>query len=162
MLFCKFEFISSQMSKKYILALDQGTTSSRSVIVDELGEIIAIEQQEFRQIFPKSGWIEHNALEILETQLSTLKKVVTAAKINVKDIVGLGITNQRETTVVWDKTTGKPIYKAIVWQDKRTADFCKELKKKELEEYVKKNTSRRESLFLIKPNIRITYIFFSF
>ena len=128
------------MSKKYILALDQGTTSSRSVIVDELGEIIAIEQQEFRQIFPKSGWIEHNALEILETQLSTLKKVVTAAKINVKDIVGLGITNQRETTVVWDKTTGKPIYKAIVWQDKRTADFCKELKKKELEEYVKKNT----------------------
>ena len=128
------------MSKKYILALDQGTTSSRSVIVDELGEIIAIEQQEFRQIFPKSGWIEHDALEILETLLTTLKKVVTAAKINVHDIVGLGITNQRETTVVWNKTTGKPIYNAIVWQDKRTADFCKELKKRELEEYVKKNT----------------------
>ena len=128
------------MSKKYILALDQGTTSSRSVIVDELGEIIAIEQQEFRQIFPKSGWVEHDALEILETQLTTLKKVITAANINVKNIVGLGITNQRETTVVWNKKTGKPIYNAIVWQDKRTADFCKELKKRELEEYVKKNT----------------------
>lgn len=128
------------MSKKYILALDQGTTSSRSVIVDELGEIIAIEQQEFRQIFPKSGWVEHDALEILETQLITLKKVIKTAKINVKDIVGLGITNQRETTVVWNKTTGKPIYKAIVWQDKRTADYCKELKKRELEEYVKRNT----------------------
>ncbi|EAQ42784.1 glycerol kinase GlpK [Polaribacter sp. MED152] len=128
------------MSKKYILALDQGTTSSRSVIVDELGEIIAIEQQEFRQIFPKSGWVEHDALEILETQLITLKKVIKTAKINVKDIVGLGITNQRETTVVWNKTTGKPIYNAIVWQDKRTADYCKELKKRELEEYVKRNT----------------------
>jgi len=128
------------MSKKYILALDQGTTSSRSVIVDELGEIIAIEQQEFRQIFPKSGWVEHDALEILETQLITLKKVIKTAKINVKDIVGLGVTNQRETTVVWNKTTGKPIYNAIVWQDKRTADYCKELKKRELEEYVKRNT----------------------
>lgn len=128
------------MSKKYILALDQGTTSSRSVIVDELGAIIALEQQEFKQIFPEPGWVEHDALEILETQLITLKKVINAAKINVKNIVGIGITNQRETTVVWNKTTGKPVYNAIVWQDKRTANFCKELKQKGLEEYVKKNT----------------------
>ena len=113
------------MSKKYILALDQGTTSSRSVIVDEKGTIIAMSQQEFPQIFPKSGWVEHDALVILETQLSTLKKVIQKANINPIDIVGLGITNQRETTLVWDKNTGKPIYNAIVWQDKRTAGIVR-------------------------------------
>ncbi|WP_405563861.1 glycerol kinase GlpK [Polaribacter sp. Asnod6-C07] len=128
------------MSKKYILALDQGTTSSRSVIVDEKGEIIAIEQQEFKQIFPESSWVEHNALEILETQLSTLKKVIQKANIKANDIVGLGITNQRETTVIWNKNTGKPIYNAIVWQDKRTANICENLKKKGLEHHIKKTT----------------------
>lgn len=128
------------MTKKYILALDQGTTSSRSVVVDEKGTIIAIEQQEFKQIFQKVGWVEHNALEILETQLSTLKKVIQKAKIDIKNIVGLGITNQRETTVVWNKNTGKPIYNAIVWQDKRTANICENLKEKGLENYIKKTT----------------------
>lgn len=128
------------MSKKYILALDQGTTSSRSVIVDEKGEIIAIEQQEFKQIFPETSWVEHNASEILETQLSTLKKVIKKANIKAKEIVGLGITNQRETTVVWNKITGKPIYNAIVWQDKRTANICEDLKKKGLENHIKKTT----------------------
>ena len=128
------------MSKKYILALDQGTTSSRSVIVDEKGTIIAMSQQEFPQIFPKSGWVEHDALVILETQLSTLKKVIQKANINPIDIVGLGITNQRETTLVWDKNTGKPIYNAIVWQDKRTAGICEDLKKKGLENHIKQTT----------------------
>ena len=128
------------MSKKYILALDQGTTSSRSVIVDEKGTIVGMEQQEFQQIFPKSGWVEHDALEILETQLSTLKKVIQKADINIADIVGLGITNQRETTVVWNKNTGKPIYNAIVWQDKRTAAICEDLKKKGLENHIKQTT----------------------
>ncbi|APZ45728.1 glycerol kinase [Polaribacter reichenbachii] len=128
------------MSKIYILALDQGTTSSRSVIVDEKGEIIAIEQQEFKQIFPETSWVEHNASEILETQLSTIKKVIKKANIQAKNIVGLGITNQRETTVVWNKTTGKPIYNAIVWQDKRTANICEDLKKKGLEKHIKKTT----------------------
>ena len=128
------------MSKKYILALDQGTTSSRSVIVDEKGEIVAMEQQEFRQIFPKSGWVEHDPLEILESQLTTLKKVISKANISTKDIVGLGITNQRETTVVWNKNTGKPIYNAIVWQDKRTADICENLKEKGLENHIRKTT----------------------
>lgn len=128
------------MSKKYILALDQGTTSSRSVIVDEKGEIIAIEQQEFKQIFPKSSWVEHDALEILESQISTLKKVIKKANIKVDEIVGLGITNQRETTVVWNKNTGKPIYNAIVWQDKRTADICENLKKQGLENHIKQTT----------------------
>ena len=93
------------MAKKYILALDQGTTSSRSVLVDEKGTIVGMEQQEIQQLFPKSGWVEHNALEILETQLSTLQKVIAKANINVVDIIGLGITNQRETTVIWNKNT---------------------------------------------------------
>jgi glycerol kinase len=128
------------MSKKYILALDQGTTSTRSVIVDEKGIIVAMEQQEFQQIFPTSGWVEHDALEILETQLYTLKKVIQKSNINVTDIVGLGITNQRETTVIWNKNTGKPVYNAIVWQDKRTADICEGLKKKGLENHIRQTT----------------------
>ncbi len=128
------------MSKKYILALDQGTTSSRAVIVNEKGEIIAVAQQEFEQIFPRSSWVEHDPLEILESQLATLKNVIKKAKISVKDIVGLGITNQRETTVVWNKNTGKPVYNAIVWQDKRTAAICENLKEKGLENHVKKTT----------------------
>tara|TARA_B110000091_G_scaffold27995_1_gene27809 strand:+ start:2941 stop:4425 length:1485 start_codon:yes stop_codon:yes gene_type:complete len=128
------------MSQKYILALDQGTTSSRSVIVNEKGEIIGMEQQEFQQIFPKSGWVEHDPFEILESQLSTLKRVIQKTNINSADIVGLGITNQRETTVVWDKNTGQPIYNAIVWQDKRTIDICEKLKKKGFENHIKKTT----------------------
>ena len=128
------------MSQKYILALDQGTTSSRSVLVDEKGKIIAISQQEFQQIYPHSGWVEHDPLEIIETQISTLKKVIKKAGIDCKNIVGLGITNQRETTVIWDKNTGKPIYNAIVWQDKRTAEICENLKAKGLENHVKQTT----------------------
>ncbi|MBA6156780.1 glycerol kinase GlpK [Tenacibaculum sp. S7007] len=125
---------------KYIVALDQGTTSSRSVIINESGEIVAMNQQEFQQIFPKSGWVEHNALEILETQLFTLKKVIQQANIKATEIVGIGITNQRETTVVWNKKTGKPIYNAIVWQDKRTANICEHLKGKGLENHIRKTT----------------------
>ncbi|WP_272151092.1 glycerol kinase GlpK [Tenacibaculum aiptasiae] len=125
---------------KYILALDQGTTSSRSVIINESGEIIGIDQQEFSQIFPQSGWVEHNAEEILTTQLSTLKNVIQKANIHPNEIAGIGITNQRETTVVWDKNTGKPIYNAIVWQDKRTANICESLKEKGLENHVRKTT----------------------
>jgi len=128
------------MSPKYILALDQGTTSSRAVLVDEKGDIIAIEQQEFEQIFPQSGWVEHDPLDLLESQLSTLKKVIKKANISASEIAGIGITNQRETTVVWNKHTGKPVYNAIVWQDTRTASFCEELKEKRLESHVKKTT----------------------
>ena len=128
------------MANKFIIALDQGTTSSRSVVINQKGEIVAIEQQEIEQIFPESGWVEHNAVEILETQLSTLKKVIKKAEIHPKEIVGIGITNQRETTVLWNKKTGKPIYNAIVWQDKRTADFCEKLKKKGLEKHIKQTT----------------------
>ena len=125
---------------KYIIALDQGTTSSRSVIVNEQGEIIAMSQQEFEQIFPESGWVEHNPLAILETQLATLKKAIVKANIKASEVVGIGITNQRETTVVWNKNTGKPVYNAIVWQDKRTAKICENLKEKGLENHIKKTT----------------------
>lgn len=125
---------------KYIVALDQGTTSSRSVIINDSGEIIAMNQQEFQQIFPKSGWVEHDPLEILETQLATLKSVIKKAEIQISQIAGIGITNQRETTVVWNKNTGKPIYNAIVWQDKRTASICEQLKNKGLENHVRKTT----------------------
>ena len=128
------------MKKKYIIALDQGTTSSRTVIIDELGEIIAMNQKEFTQIFPESGWVEHDPIEILETQLTTFKEVIHQSGIEISQVVGIGITNQRETSVVWNKHTGKPIYNAIVWQDKRTADICAKLKKKELANHVKKTT----------------------
>ncbi len=125
---------------KYIIALDQGTTSSRAVLLDEKAKIVAIAQQEFTQIFPQSGWVEHDAKEILSTQLAMLTRVIKENNISAKDIAAIGITNQRETTVVWDKKTGEPIYNAIVWQDKRTASFCEKLKAKGLETYVRDNT----------------------
>ena len=110
--------------KKYIIALDQGTTSSRAVLFNEKGKIVDIKQKEFTQVFPKPGWVEHDAEEIWETQFKVLKKLVKKNEIKPKNISGIGITNQRETTVVWDKNTGEPIMNAIVWQDKRTADIC--------------------------------------
>lgn len=125
---------------KYIVSLDQGTTSSRSVLYDENGKQLAIEQQEFTQIFPKAGWIEHNPTEILESQLNTFHNLIKNNNISFSAIAGIGITNQRETTVIWNKKTGKPIYNAIVWQDTRTAGICENLKRKELETYVRDNT----------------------
>ena len=125
---------------KYILALDQGTTSSRSIIFDNQGNMMAVSQKEFTQIFPQPGWVEHNAMEIWETQLFTAKDVLQKANINATDIAAIGITNQRETTLVWDRNTGEPIYNAIVWQDRRTTKFCEELKAKGLEETIQKKT----------------------
>lgn len=127
--------------KKFVIALDQGTTSSRAVLLDERAKIVGIAQQEFTQIFPQSGWVEHDPKEILSTQLAMLHRVVQENQVDVKSIVAIGITNQRETTVVWDKNTGEPVYNAIVWQDKRTAPLCKSLKSRTgIEEYVKQNT----------------------
>ena len=125
---------------KYIIALDQGTTSSRAVLFDGKGEIVGIEQQEFRQIFPHSGWVEHDPHEILATQLGVLERLIQSHQVDPKSIVAIGITNQRETAVVWDRSTGEPVYNAIVWQDKRTAPICEALKEKGYEEYVKQNT----------------------
>ncbi|MFA5835193.1 MAG: glycerol kinase GlpK [Bacteroidota bacterium] len=117
-------------SLPYILALDQGTTSSRSIVFDHHGNIISTAQKEFRQIFPLPGWVEHDAEEIWKTQLETIKLALSQKNITMQQIAGIGITNQRETTVVWERSTGKPIYHAIVWQDRRTASYCDELKSK--------------------------------
>jgi glycerol kinase len=114
--------------QNYILAVDQGTTSSRSLIIDKNGNVIATAQKEFTQIFPQPGWVEHDAEEIWKTQLATINEVIKLANINATEIAAIGITNQRETTVVWDKNTGIPIYNAIVWQDRRTADICDSIK----------------------------------
>ena len=119
--------------KKYILSIDAGTTSSRAILFDKNGKQISISQFEFTQIFPKESWVEHDPVEIWETQLRAIKDVVSKSSINVEEIDSIGITNQRETTVVWNKKTGKPVYNAIVWQDRRTAFICDELEKKGLE-----------------------------
>jgi glycerol kinase len=120
--------------------LDQGTTSSRSVLFSKDGQLIDTAQQEFKQIFPQSSWVEHDADEILKTQFETLSAVIEKNNISASEIAGIGITNQRETTVIWDKNTGKSIYNAIVWQDRRTAPICEDLKHKGLADYVKKTT----------------------
>jgi len=128
------------MSKQYIISLDQGTTSSRALLVDQDGAIVNMVQQEFQQIFPKPGWVEHDPKEILESQLHVMHELVKKKDIDASDIKAIGITNQRETTMVWDKHTGEPVYNAIVWQDKRTADICEDLKSKGLVEHVKMTT----------------------
>ena len=114
---------------KYILSFDQGTTSSRAILFDHQGQIHATSQKEFQQIFPKPGWVEHDPLEIWSTQMGVATEAISMKGLSVNDIAAIGITNQRETTVVWNKTTGQPIYNAIVWQDRRTANFCDNLKK---------------------------------
>ena len=114
--------------QQFILSFDQGTTSSRAIIFDKKGSIIASAQKEFTQIFPQPAWVEHDANEIWSTQIGVAAEAISKAGLGVKEIAAIGITNQRETTVVWDKTTGTPIYNAIVWQDRRTADFCDSLK----------------------------------
>ncbi|MBQ1523610.1 MAG: glycerol kinase GlpK [Firmicutes bacterium] len=126
--------------KKYILALDEGTTSCRSIVFDRDGSMIAVSQKEFGQIFPKPGWVEHDALEIWETQLMTAKRAIEKAGITALDIAAVGITNQRETTVVWDRYTGVPVCNAIVWQCRRTAPFCSELVKSGCEDMVRQKT----------------------
>lgn len=128
------------MGKKYIMALDQGTTSSRAIIFNHEGEIIKIAQNEFTQYYPKAGWVEHDPMEIWGTQSGVAREVIETAGIRPDEIAAIGITNQRETTVVWDKTTGRPIYNAIVWQCRRTASICDDLKNKGLEDYIKENT----------------------
>ncbi len=128
------------MTKKYIIAFDQGTTSTRAIIFNNQGEICGISQKELTQHYPRSGWVEHDPEEIFLHQQEVLREVLKKGNIAVEDIAGIGITNQRETTVVWDKNTGKPIYNAIVWLDKRTTKICEHLKSIGLSEYVSKNT----------------------
>ena len=127
--------------KKYVMALDQGTTSSRAILFDRNGKICAKAQHEFTQIYPQAGWVEHSPMSILFSQLQSATEVFASNGISVDELAAIGITNQRETTLIWEKATGKPIYNAIVWQCRRTADICEEIKKdKELTQYIKDHT----------------------
>ena len=126
--------------KQYILALDQGTSSSRAIVFDERGTTCAVAQREFRQIFPKSGWVEHDPHEIWSSQASVIAEAITMMDINGLNLAGIGITNQRETTIVWDSDTEEPVYNAIVWQDRRTSDYCDELKNQGLTDMIRQKT----------------------
>ena len=134
---------------KYIMALDQGTTSSRAIIFDKDQNIYGIAQKEFTQIYPKEGWVEHNPMEIWASQYGVLQEVMAKSNISQEQIAAIGITNQRETTIVWDKETGEPIYNAIVWQCRRTASICEKLKEEGFEKYIKKTTGLVLSLIHI-------------
>ncbi len=126
--------------EKYILSLDQGTTSSRAVVFDKKGNIVAKSQREFNQIYPNTGWVEHDPMEILYSQFNSVTQLFAQSDVKPEQIAAIGITNQRETTIVWDKNTGKPVYNAIVWQCRRTAKMCEELKSRGIEDYVKEKT----------------------
>ncbi|MGC9343505.1 MAG: glycerol kinase GlpK [Bacteroidales bacterium] len=126
--------------EQFILALDQGTTSSRAILFDQKGQIRSMAQKEFRQIFPQSGWVEHNPKDIWSSQVSVAAEAMSELGINGKALKGIGITNQRETAIVWDRETGEPVYNAIVWQDRRTADFCNELTRKGYTQKIREKT----------------------
>jgi glycerol kinase len=128
------------MSEQFVLALDQGTTSSRAILFNRAGTVHAVAQQEFRQIFPKPGWVEHDPVEIWTTQLAVAREVLGKANVSATDVVAIGITNQRETAIIWDRKTGGPIHNAIVWQDRRTAGLCDELKRDGLTEKIQQKT----------------------
>ena len=131
------------MTKQYLLAIDQGTSSSRTVIYDERASVVATAQQEFRQIYPQSGWVEHDPEEIWASVTGTMQAALGDAGISMRDVAGIGITNQRETTLVWDRRSGECIYNAIVWQDRRTAAFCRELKGRISDDAVARKTGLR-------------------
>ena len=124
----------------YILAIDQGTTSTRSIIFDKNLRVVQSSQKEITQYFPKPGWVEHDPEEIFDTVIDTVKDVIKKTGITVKEIVSIGITNQRETTVIWDALSGKTLSRAIVWQDRRTNEYCKELRSKSYEQFFQKKT----------------------
>ena len=125
---------------KYVMALDSGTTSNRCILFDENGKIRSVAQKEFIQHFPKPGWVEHDAGEIWSTQLSVAREAMNQIEATAEDIAAIGITNQRETTIVWDKNTGQPVYHAIVWQCRRTSEYCDSLKARGLEEKIRQKT----------------------
>ena len=128
------------MKRKYVMALDQGTSSARCILYDRRGRQISVAQKEFRQIYPKEGWVEHDPMDIWSTQIGVAQEAMLKINATYNDIDSIGITNQRETTVVWNRHTGEPVYNAIVWQCRRTADFCGELKEKGLESLFREKT----------------------
>jgi len=141
-------------SPKYILAIDQGTTSSRAILFDHAGNIASVTQKEFKQIYPKPGWVEHDPLEIWSSQSSSVAEVIAKANVGSDAIAAVGVTNQRETTVMWDSETGVPVYNAIVWQDRRTADYCAGLKKQGVEALVTKKTGLRIDPYFSGTKVR--------
>jgi len=138
----------------YILALDQGTTSSRAIVFDSLGNIVSVAQKEFPQIFPKPGWVEHNPWDIWNSQKEVMLEAVYKSGISPREITAIGVTNQRETTIVWNKETGEPIYNAIVWQCRRTANYCEELKNEGLSELIKEKTGLVIDAYFSGPKIK--------
>ena len=150
------------MNGKYILALDQGTTSSRVILFDRDQNILGVSQKEFTQHYPHEGWVEHDAMEIWSSQYATMMEVVAQSGVAPEDIAGIGITNQRETTILWDKETGRPVSNAIVWQCRRTAALCEELKKEneQLRSAVsQKDTDlRKKNAALAEKDAEIAYL----
>ncbi|MBX6380014.1 MAG: glycerol kinase, partial [Thermoflavifilum aggregans] len=139
--------------KEFILALDQGTTSSRAILFDQSGQIRAVAQKEFTQYYPQPGWVEHDPMEIWSTQAGVAAEVLSRAGVSSQQIAAIGITNQRETSIVWERNTGKPIYPAIVWQDRRTADRCDQLRK-EAGELIRKKTGLLPDAYFSATKIR--------
>lgn len=140
--------------EKYIMSLDAGTTSCRAIIFDTLGNIVKISQKEFKQYYPNDAWVEHDAIEIWATMMGVMREVIEISAISPKDIACIGITNQRETTVVWDKNTGKPIYNAIVWQCRRTADYCEKLESEGYSELIKDKTGLKIDAYFSATKIK--------
>ena len=142
------------MSGPYILALDQGTTSSRAILFDAEQNIVDIAQREFEQIYPRQGWVEHDPMAIYSSQYSVMTEVIAKSGVSVRDIAAIGITNQRETTVVWDRETGRPVYNAIVWQCRRTADIVARLTADGLEEHIRQATGLIPDAYFSGTKIR--------
>ena len=140
--------------KKYVLSIDEGTTSARAILFDNNAKPISVSQHEFTQIYPKPSYVEHDPMEIYSAQVCALTECITRAGVNPKEIAAVGITNQRETVIVWDKTTGQPIYNAVVWQCRRTADICEDLKAQGLEEYIIKTTGLKIDAYFSATKIK--------
>lgn len=139
---------------QYILAFDQGTTSSRAIVFNHKGETVSVAQKEFKQIFPKPGWVEHDPSEIWSTQIGVAAEVVSMSKLKSENIEAIGITNQRETTIVWDRETGEPVYNAIVWQDRRTAGYCDELIARGLEDKIREKTGLVIDAYFVATKVK--------
>jgi len=144
--------------KKYILTLDQGTTSSRAILFNHEGKIASLAQKEFKQIYPKPGWVEHDPMEIWSTQASVITEAILKEHLKAEEIAAIGITNQRETTIIWDRETGIPVYNAIVWQDRRTSEYCDELKQKNLDKIIQQKTGLVLDAYFSATKIQWIYI----
>ncbi len=142
------------MKEKYILALDQGTTSSRAIIYDKSGKIRSFAQKEFTQYFPQPGYVEHDPQEIYSSQITVAAEAITKMRIHDLSLEAIGITNQRETTILWDRKTGKPVYNAIVWQDRRTSGFCDQLKAQGYQELIRQKTGLEIDAYFSGTKIR--------